>query len=998
MSESLWEALAGRAPGRPTGPAEPGLYDAVIERLNPARARPRLRLGIEEAALVSLRGSPYVMLRSPDRAPVYLRLERAELELAHRMDGSRTVAALVAEFARISGELAPARVVRVVADLAANRMLEELPLDAFRPLRRVRRRGGLTRLREAVLDVLRGRRFALFGIDPLVGFVYRAGGRLFFTRPGGVVVGGTAVLGVIAFGQRWAGGGEAVFAVADSVALGAIALLLLNAVCLVAHELGHSLAAKHAGRRVPSAGVLLYFGIPSVFVDTSDVWMAGRRARLLTSASGPLAAVFLAGALNLAALGVPELGPAAVKLGFLWYLNVVFNLNPLLALDGYYLLMDWLELPNLRARGLALTIRRLRQRRIGWAGLVGDERLYSMYGTVVVLWLAVTLGLGVRLWRDRLDSLGTTLWHDGLGGQAGFLLILLLLFAPLLGAAAGRLGTAVAEWRAWRGPGPAGALEAKVAALRRSVLAGLPEAELRALARRCSWLAAPMGTDIPSGTTAIVDHGTVDGWSAAEGRRRVLRRALGGDLVAGAADEPTIRWRSRGARLLVLPGDADLSTAAAADDEARIVAAAATLAVLAAGGSGRHGVHPNREATPVLGREDVVESPTQEAEATIERRARRLVVLLVLLALVSLGIAVPSGLAWSEVPGDRVLVTVERGRAEVIRAEDGGTVVLTAPERIVVRRDTTIDVEPEGVVRLTFRGGGTARLCGGSVATLTAAASAGSDPIRPAAGVALERGALFADTHGASDAFSPLALVVEAGRSVEARGAAVFGVAGHDVEVFRGEVLVDGNPFAAGGDVACPGGSVGSPGEEPSVSAPPSPSAEAESPDVSTPPSASPGPSGSSSSPPPGPTPGPTPTPVATPGPTPRPTPRPTPTAALTPTPNPTPSPTPTPAPDFTFTCTNTTLPAFMSSWTSTCTVASINGFSAPVSMACAFNPAEPTAAIICSFNPAGPVAPPPNGSTKVTVFITVTPPGCYEFDVIASSGALAHRAHFSCP
>src|SRR5205809_4178500 len=81
---SVWEALAGRAPGQPTGPADPGLWNAVAERLNPARAKPRLRDGLEEAHLTSVRGVPYVMLRSPDRSnrACYLRLAPEELALA----------------------------------------------------------------------------------------------------------------------------------------------------------------------------------------------------------------------------------------------------------------------------------------------------------------------------------------------------------------------------------------------------------------------------------------------------------------------------------------------------------------------------------------------------------------------------------------------------------------------------------------------------------------------------------------------------------------------------------------------------------------------------------------------------------------------------------------------------------------------------------------------------------------------------------------------------
>ena len=80
-------------------------------------------------------------------------------------------------------------------------------------------------------------------------------------------------------------------------------LLLLNVLVLVGHELGHALATKHAGREVPAAGLLVYFGIPSFFVDTADAWMAGRRARMLVAAAGPLSALMLAGVLQVVGLG-----------------------------------------------------------------------------------------------------------------------------------------------------------------------------------------------------------------------------------------------------------------------------------------------------------------------------------------------------------------------------------------------------------------------------------------------------------------------------------------------------------------------------------------------------------------------------------------------------------------------------------------------------------------------------------------------------------------------
>src|SRR5687767_4448439 len=80
-------------------------------------------------------------------------------------------------------------------------------------------------------------------------------------------------------------------------------------------------------------------------------------------------------------------GAWTFKLAFAWYLNALFNLNPFLALDGYYLLMDWLEVPNLRARGLAWVGARLRRRPPRFGQLDREGRLVALYGMLAVIWL-----------------------------------------------------------------------------------------------------------------------------------------------------------------------------------------------------------------------------------------------------------------------------------------------------------------------------------------------------------------------------------------------------------------------------------------------------------------------------------------------------------------------------------------------------------------------------------------------------------------------------------
>jgi putative peptide zinc metalloprotease protein len=338
---------------------------------------------------------------------------------------------------------------------------------------------------------------------------------------------------------------------------------VLNVFALASHELGHALATKHAGREVPAAGLLVYFGIPSVFVDTTDVWMAGRRARMLATAAGPATGLALAGSIQLVGLAVPAFGPLAFKLAFAWYLNALFNLNPFLALDGYYLLMDWLEIPNLRGRGLSWVSARLRGRPPRWSGLDREGRLVALYGILALLWLAIAVNLGYRIWADRVAGLVTGLWHDGAGARLLLVLMILGLCAPLVYLATGRLA---GSWRRFRQRAAERERESdaprRLAALRASDLGGLPPQALTGLAARARWVHPPTGRQlVVAGGSQSAVYVVVDG--ALQGRRPgdpggTIRHHVGPGGVVGLANaltgrSTTLDWHTAGTTLLALP-------------------------------------------------------------------------------------------------------------------------------------------------------------------------------------------------------------------------------------------------------------------------------------------------------------------------------------------------------------------------------------------------------------------------------------------------------------
>jgi putative peptide zinc metalloprotease protein len=122
----------------------------------------------------------------------------------------------------------------------------------------------------------------------------------------------------------------------------------------VIHELAHGLACHHFGGECHEIGVAFMVFSPCLYCDVSDSWMLpAKRDRILIAAAGICIEVLISAiALFLWSWTRPGLLNVLLMNTFLVTAatTVICNANPLLRFDGYYMLADWLEIPNLRSR------------------------------------------------------------------------------------------------------------------------------------------------------------------------------------------------------------------------------------------------------------------------------------------------------------------------------------------------------------------------------------------------------------------------------------------------------------------------------------------------------------------------------------------------------------------------------------------------------------------------------------------------------------------------
>ncbi len=125
----------------------------------------------------------------------------------------------------------------------------------------------------------------------------------------------------------------------------------------VVHELGHAYVAKKHGVRVPAMGLAFLVMWPFLYTDTAETWkLSDRKKQLQISSAGMAAELVLAIFATFFWSICPEGGLKSILFILAtttWVMTLAINASPFMRFDGYFVLSDALDFPNLHERGAA---------------------------------------------------------------------------------------------------------------------------------------------------------------------------------------------------------------------------------------------------------------------------------------------------------------------------------------------------------------------------------------------------------------------------------------------------------------------------------------------------------------------------------------------------------------------------------------------------------------------------------------------------------------------
>jgi len=316
-----------------------------------AGVRPRLRNHAQVHRHV-YRGAVWYVLQNHSTGKFHRFTPVANLVIG-LMDGKRTLQEIWDLGCVRLGDDAPSQdeVIKLLSDLHKADVLQSDAAPDLHELRQRRRLHEKTRLKQYIGNPL-SLRFPLFDPEKVLARLMPILAPL-FTWFGALLWLGTVGWAMVLVAMHWAElSGDAIdrmFSVENLLLLWFVFPLIK-----LLHEFGHAVATKAGGGEVHEMGVMLLVLMPVPYVDASSATaFRDKGSRMLVGAAGMLVEVFIAALAVFAWVHLEPGTERSIAYNVILVAGVstlLFNANPLLRYDGYYILADYLEIPNLAQR------------------------------------------------------------------------------------------------------------------------------------------------------------------------------------------------------------------------------------------------------------------------------------------------------------------------------------------------------------------------------------------------------------------------------------------------------------------------------------------------------------------------------------------------------------------------------------------------------------------------------------------------------------------------
>jgi putative peptide zinc metalloprotease protein len=188
----------------------------------------------------------------------------------------------------------------------------------------------------------------------------------------------------------------------------------------IIHELSHTYACRLNGGKVTDMGFLLLYFQPCFYSNVSDAYLfPEKRKRIEVTIAGIISQIVVWALATLIWRVTSQdnwVNSMAFIIIALSFIAIAFNFNPLLKLDGYYFLVDYLDIPNLRQKAFLY----IRQNFLGLAkgetpleANPREKKIYRLYGTASLIYSGLLIGYIVyragAFINDKIGVIGVAL-------------------------------------------------------------------------------------------------------------------------------------------------------------------------------------------------------------------------------------------------------------------------------------------------------------------------------------------------------------------------------------------------------------------------------------------------------------------------------------------------------------------------------------------------------------------------------------------------------------